>query len=401
MATENRLKVEPDLDFIQDVLENGGESLKKCFQCGTCSVVCNLAPENSPFPRKEMIWAQWGLADKLTTDPNVWTCFQCGDCSAYCPRGANPGDVLGAIRKKVIEGLAWPSFMGKAVADPQYLPFLLGFPALLILFLLLVTGQWDTPDGPVVFGHMISHIQMNVIFPTFSGLAALAFLIGIDRLWKGASGMSLLEFVPKMDRMRMYEAGKQTITDILAHRDFEKCEANNWRRTAHLLVLWGFLGLLLTTALAIVVLVAHEYAHIDAFGVYPLNWYHPVKLLGIVSGAALVGGSWIMIQNRKEGEVSGDLKSSYFDNLFLYVIFGVGITGLLSWILRLTGWGVLAYPTYFVHLVLVFTLLIYSPYSKFAHFVYRTVALIHKRYEELGAEAAEAGEEAEAEAQAA
>ena len=106
--------IQPDVDFIRGITQSGGDSLKKCFQCATCSVACTLSPDEKPFPRKEMIWAQWGLKDRLLADADVWLCEQCNDCSTQCPRGARPGDVMAAIRAEGIRQFAWPGWLGQA-----------------------------------------------------------------------------------------------------------------------------------------------------------------------------------------------------------------------------------------------------------------------------------------------
>jgi quinone-modifying oxidoreductase subunit QmoC len=47
---------------------------------------------------------------------------------------------------------------------------------------------------------------------------------------------------------------------------------------------------------------------------------------------------------------------------------------------RLGGIAWLAYTVYAIHLVLVWSLFAYTPFSKLAHLVYRTVALAYNEY---------------------
>lgn len=69
------------------------------------------------------------------------------------------------------------------------------------------------------------------------------------------------------------------------------------------------------------------------------------------------------------------------------MLLAVGLTGFVTEAFRFVvdpvQRGVVeyaAYSIYFVHLVLVFGLLVYLPYSKFAHIFYRTIAMIYAEY---------------------
>ena len=135
--------IKPDTQFINYLKKNGGDSLKKCFQCATCSVVCSLSPEEKAFPRKEMIAASWGQKDNLLSDPDVWLCHGCSDCSTYCPRGAKPADVLAAIRSYIVEFFAFPKFMGSILREPKYLILLLLIPFLILFGILYVNLGGD------------------------------------------------------------------------------------------------------------------------------------------------------------------------------------------------------------------------------------------------------------------
>ena len=66
----------------------------------------------------------------------------------------------------------------------------------------------------------------------------------------------------------------------------------------------------------------------------------------------------------------------------------VGLSGTLAYLTRLAGIGVLAYPFYFIHLVFVFSLFIYLPFSKLAHMFYRGAAICFNTYSGREARAA-------------
>jgi quinone-modifying oxidoreductase subunit QmoC len=100
--------------------------------------------------------------------------------------------------------------------------------------------------------------------------------------------------------------------------------------------------------------------------------------LALAGTAALIYGIYNIIKERKANAAQAGL-GGYYDWLFVYVVFAVGVTGLCSWLFRLLHIKILAYPTYFLHLTAVFFLFFYAPYTKMAHMVYRTAAMLYAR----------------------
>jgi len=361
--------IKPDLDFINSVINSGGESLKKCYQCATCSVVCNVTPDNNPFPRKEMLHAQWGLKDKLLSNPDIWLCHNCDDCTKHCPRGAKPSDVLAAIREKSIEENAVPRVMGKIVTQPKMTLVALAIPLLLFLAVLGLTGHLGIPKGDIVYSKFFPIAYIEAIFMSAMALAGVAYLVSLSRFWNNMSrvnGQSYSKgFIP---------AVIETLVEFATHARFGKCDANAGRKSAHMLVFYAFVGLAITTIWVTV----YYYLPEPYKKLSPISLSDPMKWLGNASALALLGGTLLVILNRikDKGYVS---ETSSFDWTFAIMILLLGITGILTEVIRLAGVAELAYPVYFIHLLFVFYTIVYFPYSKLAHMGYRILAITYSK----------------------
>jgi quinone-modifying oxidoreductase subunit QmoC len=380
--------VTPDLQFVNELIKGGGDSLKKCYQCATCSVVCNLTQDEKPFPRKEMMYAQWGLKDKLFPNPDIWLCHQCSDCTAYCPRGAKPGEVLNAVRKLSIEHYSVPQFLGKAVGSPSYLVLLFAIPVVIFLIILASLGHLNPANiplnekGQISYHEFLPSIYIDSVFVPVALFAVICLAMGISRYWKDmvrAAG-------PITPKRSISNAITTTISEILSHDRFEKCNLTKMRKISHFLVFYSFIGLAITTAWAVMYL--YGPGIMKLLGLKPFGWMlgpspypltDPVKWIANVSALSLLVGITLVIRNRlKNQEKAG--KGGYYDWLFIYIVFAIMATGILSEVVRLANIAVLAYIIYFMHLMVVFFLFAYAPFSKMAHMVYRATAMVFARH---------------------
>lgn len=382
--------VEPDVGFIKELGVLGGDSLKKCFQCATCSVVCPISPDTKPFPRKEMIAASWGLKDKLIGNGDIWLCHNCGDCSTECPRGAKPGDVLSAIRMYAIGHYGGFPKLGALINDPKKLPVVAAIPAVLFFVLGMILKMFGidwlnfSPErvytsAADVQGH-IAHAQffstwlVDLIFIPLSIWVVVVFALGLKRFVADIHANALAEKKTdkqNIDPKEFVQALIRVIPTILKHRKFSECGENAERATPHMMVFFSFIGLAIVTGIFFVVLYV--------FGIHgPYSQINPVKILANVSGIALILGGLLMIKNRLDE--SEDQTTTYKDWFLIGLVLGLGVTGMLAQLTRLADAAFLTYLIYYIHLMFVFVLFMFLPFSKLAHLVYRTVAMAYNEY---------------------
>lgn len=383
-----KIEINPDMEYCIGLREAGGENLKKCYQCGTCSVACPITPVSRPFPRKEMIWASFGMRKKIMSDPDLWLCQNCGNCSDLCPRGAQPAELMSAARDMVFQEIVLPGRIARWMSKPSGLLWLIAIPA--ILWLVVwgiradIVGSWfpRAADGRIVFGTIFyGDYTIDPIFMiTFFG-ALWILCLGAFRLWKSFEPEgSMTVLGPK--KCWLTALWDVLWEEVISAEKFSECkggpttgETTPDRRVSHTMLVWSFCILTFVTT---VVAIGHWGGKIIPAILIetpmPQNFW--VKIIANI-GAWMLIIALIMLTWRRFGLPKGKQSSSYYDWYLLGIIWAVALTGMLTQIFRLADCVHSAFIIYYIHLVAVWMLFAYAPWSKLGHFVYRTVAMVY------------------------
>jgi quinone-modifying oxidoreductase subunit QmoC len=360
----------PDLEFVRQIRAFGGDSVKRCYQCATCSTVCELSPDDGPFPRKEMLRAQWGLREELVRDGDIWLCHDCTDCSAHCPRGARPSDVMGALRQAAVSHYAWPRHLSRLASTPKGLPFLLLVPAALYALIFLVFGGQDPHEpGRLEFATAFPHLPLEILFFGVSGFLLFVFFRGGILFWRDQVRVRPLP--EGVGTGEVLAALPRTIIEILKHSRLRRCEAESSRANGHLLMLSGFLILAIVGTIV-------GMASIFGLMTTPIAMTSPLKIFANVGAALALVGCVMLLMGRFQRRETIN-RGTWFDWYLLSLLTFVIATGTLTQIGRLTGIPEVAFPIYVIHLLGVYCLLTYIPFTKLAHLFYRTLAMHHGR----------------------
>ena len=108
-----------DFNFKEEVAaQPGGENLKRCFACGSCTLSCPVAEvEESYSPRRIIHMILLGLKEEVLSSKAIWYCLTCYRCQVRCPQEVKYPEIMRVLRKMAVEqGYVEPEFV-QAVQD--------------------------------------------------------------------------------------------------------------------------------------------------------------------------------------------------------------------------------------------------------------------------------------------
>jgi heterodisulfide reductase subunit C len=102
MMTETTEKTLPFSNEVSN--RHGGETLKSCYQCGTCASSCPVAKLDSRFnPREVIKLSLLGEKEEVISGDAIWLCCSCFNCQERCPQNVEIADLIYALRNIAFE----------------------------------------------------------------------------------------------------------------------------------------------------------------------------------------------------------------------------------------------------------------------------------------------------------
>lgn len=358
-----------DTNLIKELKEFGLSEASKCYNCGNCTAVCDLATPENPFPRKFVRYVQLGQKEKILQSPEPWLCYYCGTCSTHCPRGADPGETMMVLRRYLTSLYDWTGFSRKFYTSERFeIIAILVVAGLVGLGLLLFnTGKpnWNQAD-------------INSVWPSHSieladlGMAAiLSFLLlgNVYRCMRAVLG-DLLFKIP----LKTYASqAKELLLHVLTQKRFGDC-ADRKQWFVHLMIMTGYSSVFLLVVVLVNGLGVESLKFQRGYPEY--SFWHPIRLIGYYATFAIFYGTTYAIIGRLKKSKPVYKYSHPTDWMFLILLQATTLTGILIHFTRLLNWPATTYFLYIIHMMVAIPMLVLEvPFAKWAHLAYRPIVL--------------------------
>ena len=352
--------------IAEQIVDLGGEGIKGCYQCGTCTAICPLSESSSANFRRTIKYVQLGLEKKLLGDMTPWLCYYCGDCQASCPRKANPSEIMAAIRRYQTGKFDWTGFSSRLLRSKA-----VEMASVALLAAITIAVVWLF-HGPVITNsvQLETFAPLSIVEP--AGIALFAILGALllsntFRMYRFISANSHADELGPPSGL--ISSLRQAVSVLAAHFftqfPMSRCGARR-RWVDHLLIFAGYA----VSFLLFVILLRYTLTN----QIYPFT--NPLILAGSFSALALLYGTSISILRRlRKSDIYSRSSRHSTDWMFILLLFMTALTGLLVTVFMYLS---MPLPTYFVftlHLSFVVPLLVLEvPFAKWSHLAYRPFA---------------------------
>lgn len=387
------MKIKSDPVLLSDVRKYGKFDTNACLQCGSCTVICDLTRDFASFPRRLIQYVLFGLKEKLLSSLEPWLCYYCGDCSTTCPRETEPGEAMMTLRRYLTAQYDWTGLSPKLYQSRAW-----EIGALIIVgaFMTLLIALFH---GPII----TEQVELNTFAP--------ADIVHVfDIILALVLAFFLLTNAFRMYWFTMHQSGSAKITDVIrgmikdgfgftlhqgekvkvpfslflteiktfilhftTQKQFLDCKKNVSRWIKHLLLVSGYLLMLF--------LVVFFLLWFQTDNIYPL--YHPQRWLGYYATAVLLYGTVEILIGRVRKREEIHKHSDFSDWMFPILLLLTVVSGILTHIFRYLGLPLVTYYTYALHLIIAVPMLVVEvPFGKWAHLLYRPLAIYFQTVKE-------------------
>ena len=309
---------------------------------------------------------QMGLEQKIETTLEPWLCYYCGQCSEQCPREADPGETMMSLRRWLISrydftGIARQFFKSrtKEIVAIIVVALLTG---IFLLYYGFSGGSLHVYDGEGAFlpSQFIHKFDLTI------GMVLLIFLVAnAIHMWYLVMIKGTTFPVPWWLYIKEFY---QLPWHFFTQKRYAECEVKNQHPVfmpwiIHLGLMLGYVTMLVL----VMVFVEHLQSGPE------IKW--SVHIFGYLATIGLVTGTIYFIRHRLIKNYVQYKKSHGTDWVFVVLLFLIVITGIFQHIFHRTGLYEWANITYVIHLMCVVPWLLRMPFSKWAHLIYRPLAM--------------------------
>jgi ferredoxin len=364
-----------DPTLLSEVRRYGAFDTTGCFNCGSCTLSCDLAGDDVSFPRRSIRHVLMGQREILNESLDPWICHDCGDCSRVCPRQTGPRESMMTLRRYLASVYDWTGIGAKVNSSKawyfgSHVFVALIVAALIVFYHLYFEGMYfsDLAYNPMGLEHMFPMMTrftiVVVVFPFFILLSNAFRMYWITAHKKETIRSPLTQWFFEV-RTFMFH--------FFTYKKMVECPTEKGRWPKHLLLGVGCIMML------VIVLFALEWFQTDS--IYPI--WHAQRWVGYLAAAFIIFGTGDILLSRimKKREIH---KSSDFrDWTFPILLLATAVSGIVVHVLRYAGLDLATHYAYAIHIMITVPLLVVEmPFGKWTHMIYRPLALYFQSLKE-------------------